>query len=353
MTAAQLQGLAERAFRALGLAPADAADAAQVLVLGDLFGHHTHGVSRIESYAERIALGGIDPVADIRVDAVAPAIAMVDGGNGVGPVVGMRALRAAIEAARATGVGLALARNSNHFGAVGPYCWQAAQAGFASIVGSNATTTIAPTGGREARLGNSPLGFGVPDPFGEPFVLDMALSVVARAKIREALRRGEEIPATWATDREGRPTTDPRAALEGFLQPIGGYKGYGLALAVDLFAGLLSGASYLTRVTSWSDRPEAPQDLGHFFIAIDVARLGAPQELARRMQDFARLLHDTPPSEPGRPVLLPGELERGHMARQRTRGMDVDPAVLATLEELAAASTGSAASPRPPGTPPR
>jgi ureidoglycolate dehydrogenase (NAD+) len=336
VTEEELARLAGRAFVALGLAPQDAADTARILVLGDLFGHHTHGVSRVESYGERLEIGGIDPRADVNAQHLAPAIVSIDGGNGVGPVVGMRALREAMAMARASGVGVAFARASNHFGAISPYCYLAAAEGFASIIGSNATTTIAPTGGREARLGNSPVGFGIPHPGGRPIILDMAMSVVARAKIRAALKRSEAIPDTWATDREGRPTTDPKAALEGFLLPIGGYKGYGLALVVDLFAGLLSGAAYLTHVKSWSEEPEAAQDLGHFFVLIDATRMGSPEWLARRMSDFAAILHDTPPADPSRPVLLPGEREQDHMDRQRRDGIDVDPAVLARLEALAA-----------------
>lgn len=336
MTEQELAALAERAFIALGLAPADASDTARILVLGDLFGHHTHGVSRVESYGERLAIGGIKLAPQVRVERLAPAIAAVDGDNGIGPVVGMRALREAMSMARESGVGIALARASNHFGAIAPYCYLAAEQGFASIIGSNSTTTIAPTGGREARLGNSPLGFGVPHPGGQPIILDMAMSVVARARIRNALKRGESIPDTWATDREGKPTSDPKAALDGFLLPIGGYKGYGLALIVDLFAGVLSGASYLTRVKSWSDEPQAAQGLGHFFILIDTARLGPAEWLAERMADFAGILHDTPPADPARPVRLPGEIELGHMERQRREGVAIEPDVVAKLESLAA-----------------
>jgi LDH2 family malate/lactate/ureidoglycolate dehydrogenase len=271
---AELQALAAGALGALGLAREDAEVAARILVLGDLFGIHTHGVSRIESYGERIALGGIKARPDIRVEQAAATIARIDGDNGLGPLVGFRALEAAMAMARSHGTGVAFARASNHFGPVAPYNYIAALEGFASIAGSNATTTIAPTGGAQARLGNSPVGYGVPNPDADPIILDMAVSVVARAKIRDALKQGRAIPDTWATDREGRPTTDPKAALDGFLQPIGGYKGYGLALIVDLFAGLLSGAAYLTHVQSWSDAPEKPQELGHFFIVIDTRALG-------------------------------------------------------------------------------
>ena len=331
-----LAALATRALVALGLRPADAADAARILVLGDLFGLHTHGVARIEQYGERIALGGIKAQPAIRVEHAAPTIARVDGDNGLGPLVGCRALEAAMAMAREFGTGVAFARASNHFGPVAPYNYLAAAEGFASIAGSNSTTTIAPTGGAEARLGNSPVGFGVPSPGGAPVILDMAVSVVARAKIRDAMKRGEAIPDTWATDRSGRPTTDPKAALEGFLQPIGGYKGYGLALIVDLFAGLLSGAAYLTHVQSWSDAPERPQDLGHFFIAIDTRALGDASWLAERMADFAAILRSTPPSDPATPVRLPGETVLERLALHRRDGVALDPAVRAGLERLAA-----------------
>jgi len=335
LTEAELGELAARALVGLGLERKDAVDAARILVLGELFGIGTHGVSRIESYGERLDLGGIKARPDIRIEAVAPTIMKVDGDNGVGPLVGMRALEAAMGMARDFGVGIAFARASNHFGPVGPYSFIAAEAGFASIIGSNSTTTIAPWGGKDARLGNSPVGFGVPNPGGEPIILDMAASVVARAKIRDALKRGDAIPPTWATDRDGRPTTDPKAALDGFLLPIGGHKGYGLALVVDLFAGLLSGAAYLTHVKSWSDNPELPQDLGHFFFVIDAGRLGPPQWLAERMQDFIAILHATPPADADRPVLVPGEIEMRKLARQRRDGITIDATLLAKLESFA------------------
>jgi LDH2 family malate/lactate/ureidoglycolate dehydrogenase len=260
----------------------------------------------------------------------------VDGDNGVGPLVGMHALRAAMDAAGQFGIGMAFARGSNHFGPISPYSLIAAQEGFASIIGSNATTTIAPWGGSDARLGNSPLGFGVPNPGGQPFLLDMAMSVVARAKIRNAFKRGETIPDTWATDDKGRATTDPKAALEGFLQPIGGHKGYGLALMVDIFAGLLSNAAYLTHVKSWVDAPDEPQNLGHFFILINTKVLGSTTWLSERMMDFASILHDSPPAEEGRSVIMPGEIELNKMAQQQATGIKLDTAVVKLLQEHAA-----------------
>lgn len=332
---AELLELGTRAFQGLGLREADARLVARILVTADLFGLSTHGLSRIESYGERLAVGGINPRPEIMVRKVASALVKVDGDNGVGPLVGMRALDAAMEVARECGVGVALARGSNHFGPISPYSLIAAEAGFASIIGSNASTTIAPWGGSDARLGNSPIGFGVPHPGGDPFLLDMAMSVVARAKIRNALKRGESIPDTWGTDAKGRPTTDPAAALDGFLLPIGGHKGYGLALMVDLFAGLLSDAAYLTHVKSWSDAPEQPQNLGHFFILIDTRRLGSTDWLAARMRDFAAILHGSPPADPAHKVIVPGEIELGKLRRQRREGIVLDPATLELLHKHA------------------
>jgi ureidoglycolate dehydrogenase (NAD+) len=337
LSESDLLALGAKAFQGLGLDPTDARDVARILVTADLFGLSTHGLSRIESYGERLRVEGIKARPRIRVEQIAPAIVSIDGDNGIGPLVGMRALEAAMATARETGVGVAFARGSNHFGPVSPYSLIAAEAGFASIIGSNATTTIAPWGGSDARLGNSPVGFGVPNPGGKPFLLDMAISVAARAKIRNALKRGDSIPDGWATDKEGRATTDPAAALDGFLLPIGGHKGYGLALLVDLFAGLLSGAAYLTHVKSWVDAPDEPQNLGHFFILIDTQRLGSPAWLAERMRDFATILHGSPAVDPSRPVLVPGEIELNKLSRHRRDGIALDPAVLALLEAHAGA----------------
>lgn len=331
----ELRALGKRAFQSLGMCDKDCDDLVQILLLADLFGLSTHGFSRIESYGDRLKIGGINPRPNIQIERLAPAMIGVNGDNGVGPVVGMHALNAAMEAAAEFGIAIAFARSSNHFGPISPYSLIAAEKGFASIIGSNATTTIAPWGGSDARLGNSPLGFGVPNPNGKPFLLDMAMSVVARAKIRNAFKRGEKIPNTWGTDAQGNPTTDPKAALDGFLLPIGGHKGYGLALMVDMFAGLLSNAAYLTHIKSWQDSPDEPQNLGHFFILIDTRRLGSSQWLSERMIDFANILMDSPPADPSKPVIVPGVIELEKLAKQRQSGIVLSSETLNLLKQYA------------------
>ena len=330
-----LHALGKRAFQKLGMGDKESDDVVRILVLADLFGLSTHGLSRIESYGDRLKIGGINARPNIRIERLAPAMIGVDGDNGVGPLVGMRTLDVAIEAAAEFGIAIAFARGSNHFGPISPYSLIAAEKGFASIIGSNATTTIAPWGGSDARLGNSPLGFGVPNPGGAPFLLDMAMSVVARAKIRNAFKRGEKIPDTWGTDIKGNPTSDPKAALDGFLLPIGGHKGYGLALMVDLFAGLLSNAGYLTHIQSWQDAPGEPQNLGHFFILIDTKRLGSSEWLSARMIDFANILTDSPPADPSRLVIVPGMIELAKLEKQRKNGIEISSETLNLLRQYA------------------
>jgi LDH2 family malate/lactate/ureidoglycolate dehydrogenase len=339
IAADELTGLATSALATVGLTPASAETIADVLVTADLFGIHTHGVLRIPQYLERVGVGGINPRADITTTHVAPALSLVDGDNGIGPLVASTALDAALRSAQDTGIGAAFARHSNHFGPVMPYLYKATSQGFAAIIASNATTTIAPWGGRATRLGNNPVGLGMPHPGADPILLDIALSVAARAKIRAAAAEGRDIPDTWATDASGHATTDPRAALEGFLQPIAGHKGYGLAVMVDLFAGLLSGAGYLDKVSSWSVAPERPQNLGHFFILIDTRVLMAPDVLAPRMSDFGQRLHGVPAANPDQPVRLPGEIEMARYRRQMRDGITLDERDVLALRDLVRART--------------
>lgn len=334
----RLQLVARTALTAAGMSDEDAGDVARVLVTADLLGIRTHGVQRIPQYLERVRLGGMSISARVEAERVAPSIIKVDGANGLGPLVGWRTLAATMEAARATGVGIGLARHSNHFGPVMPYLHAAAGAGFASMIASNATTTIAPTGGALAMLGNNPVGWGMPCPGADPILLDIALSMAARAKIRAAAREGRPIPDTWATDEHGAATTDPAAALAGFLLPIGGHKGYGLSVMIDLFAGVLSGAAYLDRVSSWNENPGAPQDLGHFFLLIDTSVIASESKLREDVDDFRRRVLATPAADPGNPVRLPGQHEIGLLERQMREGVEIESEDLESLRALAGAN---------------
>jgi LDH2 family malate/lactate/ureidoglycolate dehydrogenase len=331
----ELLDLAARALARGGMRPAEATLTAKVLVLADMFGVRTHGISRVAQYLGRVRVSGIDAQAEVQVARMAPGLSMVDGRNGIGPLIGMKALEAAMQSAREVGIGAAFARGSNHFGPILPYAYLAAQEGFASIIASNATTTIAPWGGKDTRVGNNPMGIGMPNPGGDPIILDIALSVAARAKIRKLLQQGQPMPEGWAADADGKPTTDPAKGLEGFLLPVGGHKGYGLAVMVDLLAGLLSGAAYLTHVQAWDKNPEAAQNLGHVFILIDTAKLHAADWMRERMADFGAILRSTPAADPAQPVMAPGDREIAMHAKASREGVSVAATDLEAVRALA------------------
>ena len=325
------KSLCGAALEAAGARPADAAACVRILLEAELMGISTHGAVRVPDYARRLRGGGIDAHAVPKLERRAPSLALIDGGNALGPVVGLRALEAGLEMARETGIAYVGCRASNHFGAIAPYGRIACEAGFVMLAGTNASTTMPPWGGKALRLGNNPFCVAAPGADGAHFILDMAMSVAARGKIRAALKAGRPIPEGWAADKEGRPTTDPAAALAGFLLPFGAHKGSGLSMAVDLLSGVLSGARFLTDVVTWVDNATEPQGTGHFFVLIDPARLTGRDAYAAAMARFRELIKQTPAADPSEPVLLPGERELARRARALAHGVELPAALLAEL----------------------
>lgn len=329
-----LTRLVADAFRRAGL-PAEAADnSAGILVDAEIMGIGTHGIVRVPQYIHRLRLGGVDAHAPIRVEGKAPSLAIVDGGNGLGTAVGATALRAALDMAADTGIAWVGCRHSNHFGALAPYALRACDAGFVLVAGTNASTTMIPWGGSERRMGNNPLCIAAPGADGMHVILDMAMSVAARGKIRAAQAAGRAIPEGWAVDASGLPTMDPAEALAGSLLAVGGYKGSGLSLAVDMLSGVLSGARFLSDVSSWSEEPGTPSGLGHFFLLIDPRRLLGTQAFAAAMERFKEIVAGTPSADSTTPVLLPGqrEQERRHAALRDGAGVARD--LLTAIREL-------------------
>lgn len=336
---AELSALAARAFENAGLSEPDAAVTARHLILMDLMGVSTHGVHRIEQYVKRIRAGVVDPQAPVTVDDRAPAIAVVDGANGQGQVPAQRALDLALSKAQETGISFVAVRRSGHFGGTASYGYLAAQAGLILITGTGASPAMAPFGGRDLKVGNNPFGCAAPgslaDPAGpNPFILDMAQSIAARGKMRKLRDAGEPMPLGWALDADGNPTTDPAAGLDGFIQFIGGHKGYGLSLMVDILSGLLSGGEYLDQTRQMWDE-DGPQGTSHFFIALDPARIMDSGEYDRRMADFRGRIKSTAPFSEGGEVLLPGEIELRNMAQRRAEGIPVPVKTMETVRLLA------------------
>jgi len=334
--AQELSALAKQAFQNAGFPDADADTVAEILVTTDLMGISTHGVHRIEQYLKRVEAGMVQAAPEISVEDRAPALAIVDGGDGQGQVVGARALDIAMKKARENGFALVSVKNSNHFGATAPYGFAATIAAMGLMCGTSASPAMSPFGGRERMLGNNPFGFAAPRQTGAPFILDMAQSIAARGKMRKLRDAGEEMPLGWALDADGQPTTDPVAGLDGFIQFIGGHKGYGLSLMVEILGGLMSGGRFLDDVGDmWAE--DEPQGVSHFFIAIDPLRMLGAGTYYERMEAFVTKIKSATPFDEGGEVLIPGELEARAMTERRETGIPLAPDLLETVKRLAGA----------------
>lgn len=317
--AATLTRFCHDALVAAGLRPADAATMAASLVAADLRGVASHGVMRLPIYVRRMRLGLIATRPVIEVERTAPATAVVDGGNGPGQVVAQRAMREAVALAREAGAGFVAVRRSNHFGAAGWFALQAAEAGMIGVAVTHAEADVVPFGGTRAALGTNPLAFAVPRADGPPLVLDLATSAVAMGKVLLAAKQGRSIPDGWAVDADGEPTTDP-ARVRAVL-PMAGPKGYGLALVIEVLSALLSGSRSGSEVKRMYDDFDAPQEIGHFLGAVDVARFVPLDAFTHSLEGLAARITSVPPAAGHDEVLLPGAVEERAEARNRRDGI--------------------------------
>lgn len=251
--------------------------------------------------------------------------------------------------ARESGIGAVAARRSTHFGMAASYVRQALDAGLISLVFSNASPAMPPWGARSALLGTNPFAAGAPAGRHPPFLLDMSPAVAARGKIRRAERRGETIPLGYALDAAGRPTTDPKAALAGVVLPIGGYKGSGLSMLMDIFGGVISGAGYGGEVGDQYKVYDRPQDIGHFFLAMRPDLFVPESEYRRRMDTLIERVNAAPTAEGFDEVLVAGEPERREEAQRRRTGIPYSAGEVAALQDEAGkagvAALGVSASP--------
>jgi LDH2 family malate/lactate/ureidoglycolate dehydrogenase len=238
--------------------------------------------------------------------------------------------------AREFGVGIVAARRSTHFGMAASYVLRAVDAGFVALVFSNASPAMPPWGGRSALLGTSPLCFGAPAGGHAPIILDMSPAVAARGKIRRAERRGQKIPLGYALDQDGRPTTDPTAALAGVVLPIGEHKGSGLSLFMDIFGGVIAGAAFAGGVGDQYKTFDRPQDVGHFFLAMRPDLFVAADEYRRRMDTLVERVRACPRADGFDEILLPGEPELRHEAERLRHGIPYGTTEVAALQAEAA-----------------
>jgi len=326
---------AVRAFgcRVLELADVPSQDAREVvecLLSADLRGVDSHGLVRLPVYLRRLRAKVVNPRPSIRIEPVRESIGLLDGDNGLGPVIGSRAMCEAIGLAQRFGLGMIGAFRSNHFGAASFYVQKAITKNMIGVVTSNAPPNMAPHGGRERFLGTNPFAIGIPAGKEPPLILDASSSVVARGKIIVRAKQGLPIPEGWAIDPQGLPTTDARAALEGAVLPFGGAKGSGISLIIDILCGVLTGAAFAARLRTLEDL-NSEQNLGHIFVAMQTDLFVSASDFGARMDEILQLLKSSAPSPGILRVQVPGEPEAANESRNRRLGTPLAPEVVQEL----------------------
>jgi LDH2 family malate/lactate/ureidoglycolate dehydrogenase len=340
---AALHEFAQAVVDGLGASERSAQLVAASLVHADVRGVHTHGLVRLPSYCADARGGQVVAAAEPAVVREHGPTAVVDGRSAFGAVTGVVSMDEAIARAETHGVGLVTARGGNHFGAAAFFSLRAAERGFVGIAATSTPAVMAPAGGAEARLGNNPLSIAAPLPDGRPpFVLDMAQSAVSRGRIKLAELAGEAIPDTWALDASGLATSDPTAALAGALLPFGGYKGYGLALAIEVLTGVLAGAELGPELINASLTGSASSGsatktgtVGSLYVAIDPERFAGREAFASQIARLVDVIKATPAAPGASEVLIPGELEERAARRAAADGVELEVSTVDLLRDLA------------------
>ena len=328
---AALEGLVRRLAEASRVPAESAAVLARALVDADVHGVGTHGVSRLGIYLKRIGLGLIEPRAQLIVERDGGSLLAFDAANGLGQVQAMRTLELLMERARSNGVAVGTIRNSQHFGALAYYCGVAAEEGMILLAMTNSESAMAPAGGYDAFFGTNPIAAAFPTGKGFHVSIDLATSVVARGKIIAAARKGEPIPEGWALDTEGDATTNAEQAMLGTVLTMAGHKGYALALMVEGFAGVLSGAGVGDGVGSMYTEFGRKQDVGHFFCVVNIAAVMELTEFRSRMDRAIDVLKTGRRRAGVEEILVPGERSARRAEESRRLGV---PLERETLEEL-------------------
>ena len=334
---AQLRTFITTAMEGLGLPKADAATVGRLMAEAELQGSDGHGVIRLLPYARRIRAGGLNLKPDIRVVQERPGMALLDGDNGMGHLVMARAAEIAVQKARVCGIGWVGSRLSNHAGPASLYARMPLahdMIGLYFAVGN--ANHLPPWGGLDMLLSTNPIAVAVPAGDEPPVVLDMATTVAAYGKVKAKAQRGEMMPEGWMIDRAGQPLLDPRRAEEGFLMPIGGYKGYGLSLIVGLLAGTLNGAAMGKQVIDFNHDDTTTTNTGQAVMAIDVSAWGDVAAFKARVDTLVRELRASERMPGVDRIWLPGEQSHAKRTANERDGIALPPALRKQLDAFAA-----------------
>lgn len=332
-------------FSSWGVSREHVEETVQVMVETDLRGIDSHGVGMIPTYDKYRQEGKLNPKPDIRVVREKASVALIDADRSLGHPPSLKAMRLAVEKAKATGIGVVGVRNSNHFGAAGYYSLMAAEQGVIGMAMTACSSALlVPTFGTEPRLGTNPIAFAAPAGRNKPFALDMATTTVAFGKINIARRAGKPLPEGWALDSDGSPLTDAQRGFElrrltplGGTRELGSHKGYGLATMVEILCTTLTGAWFMSRDPETGETGRY-NNIGHFFLAIDPDLVRDEGEFREDMDRLMDMLRATPPADEGRPVMVPGDPEYAAYAERTVSGIPMTETLYEEVRAVAEAS---------------
>ena len=323
----KLESFTAACLEKLGLLGVDARFVAQTLVAANLRGVDSHGVVRLPHYATRLRNGTVKPRPSIEVRRTGTSAAVVEGDAGMGQLVAARAMQEAIALAKASGVGAVVARNSSHRGACAWFVEMATREGMIGVALTHTDPIMVPPGMKRIFLGSNPIAFGAPGGDGPPVIVDMSTTHAAWGKVLVARQEGKAIPPDWGVDANGRATTDANAVVG--LAPTGAHKGYALAMMVEILCAHLAGVPFALHVTKMYGELDKPRNLGHFMLALDVARFTDSRVFASQIKQLLEEIHVEG-------ALAPGEPERLNHQKRASQGIPLGASTFDDLNALAA-----------------
>ncbi|MFC0470914.1 ureidoglycolate dehydrogenase [Halalkalibacter kiskunsagensis] len=304
----ELAELVVKKLEKAGINTEHAGVVADVLVHANLRGVNSHGVLRTEHYVKRLSEGGLNPSPKFSVKDTGPCTAIFDGDDGLGHVVSKEAMDYAMKLAEKNGIGMVAVVNSSHCGALSYFVEQAAKNNMIGMALTHTDKVVVPFGGSKPFFGTNPIAYGFPTKNKKPIILDMATSNVAFGKVLHARESGQDIPDSWGVDGEGKPTTDPHS-VEALL-PFAGPKGYGLAMVIDIFSGLLTGSAFGPHITEMYGEYDKKRKLGHMVCAYNVSAFTDKASFLENMDQMIDELHQAPTAPGFNSVMVPGEPEQ-------------------------------------------
>ncbi|QKY70410.1 Ldh family oxidoreductase [Lentibacillus sp. CBA3610] len=331
-----LENYIQAIFQKAGLQEEHSATVARHLVFANLRGVDSHGVTRVKNYTDRLEKGVVNREHNMTVKKETPSSIFIDGANELGIIPATAGIRSAVSKAKETGVAIAGITHSNHCGMLADYTGYAAENDCVCLATTNAPSYMAPWGGKERYFGTNPISYGIPGGGEGNIVFDMATSIVARGKIKLAIQNHEDIPVGWAINEKGESTTDAQEAMDGLVLPVGGPKGYGLALLADVLSGLLTGAAFGPCI----GRPENlddVQEVGQFFFVMRADIFEELDTFKNRMDTMAREIKQVPAAKGFDKIYLPGEIENERARERQKSGIPLTEAAIDELHAVAEA----------------